>query len=76
MKNLFFLAANGLISKSVLNLTQSYQCHRLQILQQEGHVENNHKFQINPLGFRLQKRIYLILFAMFVKVWKEHVEWN
>ena len=43
MKNLFLLAANGLISKSVLNLTQSYQCHRLQILQQEDQVTNNHK---------------------------------
>ena len=28
----------------VLDLNQSYQCHSLQTLQQEGHVASNHKF--------------------------------
>ena len=36
-------AFDGLISNCVLNLNHSYQCHKLQVLQQEGHVTNNHK---------------------------------
>ena len=44
IKNLFLYAAYGLINSRELNLNLSYQCHRLQILQQEGHVGRNHKF--------------------------------
>ena len=38
-----FVRCLRLINSYVLNLNQFYQCHRLQILQQEGHVASSHK---------------------------------
>ena len=42
------------------------KAHKLLILQQEGHVVNNHKLWINPSGLFLQSHLYLVLLAMLV----------
>ena len=47
-----------------LDLMQLYQHHKLLIVQQEGHVVNNHKLWINPSGLFLQNHPYLVLPAM------------
>ena len=64
----FLFVVYSLISSCVLNLHQSYQCHSLQTLQQEGHVAYNLKLQTNPLGLFPQNQIYLILIAIPAKI--------
>ena len=67
MKNLFLFAVSSSTNNCALNLNQSYQCHRLQILQQDSRVANNHKLWTkNPLGLFPQYQIYLVL-AMLAK---------